>query len=112
MPTLTRDNIEELQNVKQNPSERNWSTGKEKAFISRFLKEKKYVAGIRYCLMIIADVRVWDPGVDKHAVMLHANSILGHLWLRIHPDKAQAVMEESQHTLDCLMTRTYGAECN
>ena len=111
MQTLNRDNIEELQTVKApgNLSEKNWSTCKEKAFIRGFLKDRKYAAGIRYCLMIIADVRVWDPGIDKGEVILHASTVLGKLMLRIPHDKSQAIMKDTQFKLDCLMTRTIGA---
>ena len=101
-----------MMNVQQStgiPSERNWSTGKEQAFIRGFLKDRKYAAGIRYCLMIIADVRVWDRGIDKHQVILCANSVLARLMVRLPSHESQAIMREAQFTLDCLMTSTFGA---
>jgi hypothetical protein len=82
------------------PWDRRWSAFAEGKYIRHFRGEYRVTEGIEYCLLILADVRVWDPDVNVRDIFTAARDELKILRKLSTDGNFDRLCDESMRSVD------------
>ncbi len=86
-----------------------YTTAQEVNFIHSFRKRQQFTQGIRYCRMILAELRHWDPEINKFKVLDAAAREVWFLQLHVKRDTSERTCAQVDIQIsDLLRMRFWG----